>query len=150
MATSAEITKILMTLQVAYPNYKPTSVGEMVDLYTRKLARFPIGVLQQAVDQVIDENKFFPAISEVVERASRIRQPVTVDQSVDRLAEQRQALEDKFYSTGELVEDEWMGLYYAFKYAGREFGAEALAKKFGEIQEAESHDREMRGVLAAG
>jgi hypothetical protein len=124
MAAEAEITKILMTLQVAFPNYKPASVGEMVDLYTRKLARFPIEALNQAVDQVIDESKFFPAISELVERAGKIRQPVVIVP----LEERRQALQDRFYLEGIFEPAEWRSLAQDFTRAGRVDGAAAIER----------------------
>ncbi len=126
MASESEIEEVLIMLQAAYPHYKPVSVEAMVDLYTRKLGRFSAEALRQAADQVIDESKFFPQISELVERASRIKAPVVVAQGVDQLAALRQELEDRFYQGGELERQEWANLVRALEAAGRSSGAVAI------------------------
>jgi Loader and inhibitor of phage G40P len=133
MASESEVEEVLITLQAAYPSYKPVSVGAMVDIYTKKLSRFPIGALKQAVDQVIDESKFFPAISELVGKASRIRQPVVLMP----LEERRQALEDRYYQDGEFDPAEWRSLAQDFARAGRGEGAAAIERRREAILESE-------------
>lgn len=63
--TDQTMTQIIMQLAVAYP-HKGDEIKPMLRLMADKLAKYPLPVVEQAVDEHISTSKYFPAISEMV------------------------------------------------------------------------------------
>lgn len=63
--TDQTMTQIIMQLAVAYP-HKGDEIKPMLKLMTDKLSRYPLKVVELAVDEHIATSKYFPAISEMV------------------------------------------------------------------------------------
>ena len=63
--TDKTISQIVMQLAVAYP-HKGDEIKPMLRLMADKLAKYPLPVVEQAVDEHIATSKYFPAISEMI------------------------------------------------------------------------------------
>jgi len=63
--TDQTMTQLIMQLAVAYP-HKGDEIKPMLKLMTDKLSRYPLEVVELAVDEHISTSKYFPAISEMV------------------------------------------------------------------------------------
>ncbi len=78
MASEEEIAAVLELLFAALPGRESVS-SDLVEAYMQHLADLPAGLLQEAAGEVIDTQKWFPAISELRQAARTVlerRRPV--------------------------------------------------------------------------
>src|SRR5512146_1392754 len=116
MATRNEISDVLSMLRVAYPKYQPPNPGAMIALYERKLSRFDNTILTAAVDKIIEESKWFPALSEIIERAELLER-TRPRKSLDEIRAELEA--ESWMPTRE----EWKALALALHAEGRKSAA---------------------------
>jgi hypothetical protein len=134
MATLEQILDVLNRLRAAYPHYHPREPRAALNMYIARLSRFSQSVLQQAAEEILDELKFFPSVSELVQAARRAEAQTRRQRPWDTLAEQRLALEDACWMRGHFARAEWEALAEEFKHHGREYGAAALLEKATTIE----------------
>ncbi len=134
MASDIEIVHVLEMLQAAYPSYKPGNVGALVDLYTRKLAKYSYQVLEAAADRIIDESRWFPQISDLV----KICEALELEKHLAERAapEDLRALALELEDAQEMDQGKWAALAERFWAVGRECGAAALMEKYQRMAEA--------------
>jgi hypothetical protein len=58
------INQLIYLLASSYPSYRPNP--DILKIYSGKLRDYPIGVVQQACSDIVETNKYFPTISELV------------------------------------------------------------------------------------
>ncbi len=73
MATKPECLGVIRTLRAAYPNYTPKDPQAMVEVYTRKMEPLQIQTLKAATEWLIEQNKFFPSVSEILKAVNEHR-----------------------------------------------------------------------------
>ena len=65
------INQLIYLLASSYPSYRPNP--DILKIYAGKLRDYPIDVVQQACNDIVETNKYFPTISELVTVIRRIQ-----------------------------------------------------------------------------
>ena len=75
MASPLEIKKLLLDLSAAYSDWRPPDMKSTLEQYERSLARYPLELLEQAMDRCRDTCLFFPKIAEIRKAANELNTP---------------------------------------------------------------------------
>jgi hypothetical protein len=131
MATQDEIINIFDELQTAFSNFKPDNPSKMIDVYLKFLTPYSLDALNHAASEYIKTGKYFPSVSEIVQRAETWKPPeVIITNTHPQMAElirlKRAAL------AGNYNRDEWLELVDVFKKLGFESTADHVRDTAGE------------------
>ncbi len=77
MATKAEIIKLIMIINEAYPDAKYTTSEQLVDLWVRILGNYENSVLCAATYKLISESPYVPKIADI---ANQVKSLATINQ----------------------------------------------------------------------
>jgi hypothetical protein len=149
-----KFTQLFKQLLVAFPDAKGKVNKETLQLYSRKLADIPDHILEQAIDNYIDQGKWFPKIAELREEARRVANLPTLmssfasaekddppppspvpDPTEDVLLIAFLSLEDDLHHKGEFDERDWLALADKFEKADRPHRADNLRRRVERIKD---------------
>ena len=133
MATKNEVLDVIEELNLAFG--KELDRGQ-TELYIHYLADVPVGVLHDAKEYCIKNNKYYPRVSELraqVERYAGTDNTKSMN-SVNHLAAQQFQMEQHFFDTGELDDELWMNVAEQYERLDRPHRAEFMREKRRRLQ----------------
>jgi hypothetical protein len=107
MATKKEITESVMRLTKAFTAFKPDpeDMKGFMELVYEKLSGFHASIIQQAVEEIIETEIYFPRIAEMIARCCRITDKITT-----ALVDREQSLKLDWYGDKIHPKETWQKL----------------------------------------
>ncbi len=127
MSTREDIKKVIVILQAAFPAKKIDNLTALVDAYLLGLSDIDMQHLEGALESLIREKTFFPAVAEIREYAQRNK---NATRKISPLAMREEAIKLKDrYIAGQDNLDQWLGLASRMRINGQECAAAALEQE---------------------
>ena len=110
--TREDVIKLLMMIQAAYPNYKPTDKTVTVNMWHEMLKEYDENSAMLGLKEFIktDTSGFAPSIGQIISKMETVEKRIRInkleaqllEQSATRIGEvRRDLLEDKYLSNGD-------------------------------------------------
>jgi hypothetical protein len=133
MATKHEIQKAVMRLSQAFTAFKPDpeDMKGFMELVYEKLANFPTLVINEAVEQIIETENYFPRIAEMITACIRV-----LDKHTYRLSERHTSLKLDWHGDKIHPIETWQKLANEYKKIGWTNTAAAVMddyKEYGKL-----------------
>jgi len=136
MSTRDEIKRVIAILQATFPAKKIDNLTVLVDAYWLGLKDLDMQHLEGALEALIREKTFFPAVAEIREYAEKYekRKNSMCKISPQALREHAIKLKDR-YIAGEDNLGEWFTLARGMRNNGQECAADALEREANGIRD---------------
>ena len=130
----ADVIKALDELRGGYPSYKPPNLDALVALWVRKFEHIDGDILLRAADLHMDENKYFPSISNIREQLDKAEYQINNERvvSLHDLRGEVIALENKLWRQDRYDSDEWESLADKYEQHGYQTNADWLRQRIGQ------------------
>ena len=133
MSTRDEIKWVIAILQATFPAKKIDNLTVLVDAYWLGLKDLDMQHLEGALEALIREKTFFPAVSEIREYAEKHKNSVC---RISPLALREEAIKLKYsYIAGADNLGEWFALARRMRNNGQECAADALEREANGIRD---------------